>query len=272
MNVPIKDLHEFKDNPYKIREDEDMEELIESIRKNGVLEPLIVRKREEGGYEVLSGNRRLYACAKLGIKEIPVSVRDLDLDSAIITLVDSNLKRENILPSERARAYKMKLDAERHQGTCGHDVLKSRDKVAEGVYSGRQVSRYIRLNELLPELLEKVDNGEIALSPAVEISYLNDIEQQDLLNAMEVNDCTPSHAQAIRLKELSKKGMLDDEVIFNILSEEKPNQRPKIQFKVDDLRKYFPKNYTEDQMYATIKKLLEKYQRNWQKNRDDMSR
>lgn len=269
--VSINDLYEFKDNPYSIRDDEEMEILTESIKQYGIIEPLIVRKRDEGGYEILSGHRRKYACEKAGIKQVPVSVREMDRNMAIITLVDSNLQRENILPSEKAFAFKMKLEAEKHQGrTSGQDVQKwSRDKVADGVYSGRQVQRYVRLTELIKPILDLVDDRKIAMSPAVELSYLTEREQKDLLETIESEDCTPSHSQAIRMKELSKEGKLDMDTIFDIMTEEKPNQQEKLQFKVNNVKKYFPKGYTSDQMYETIKKLLENYQRNWQRKRDE---
>ena len=268
--VSINDLYEFKGNPYSVRDDEEMEILTESIKQYGVIDPLIVRKRDEGGYEILSGHRRKYACEKAGIKQVPVSVREMDRNMAIITLVDSNLQRENILPSEKAFAFKMKLEAEKHQGiTCGQDVHKSRDKVAEGVYSGRQVQRYVRLTELIKPILDLVDDRKIAMSPAVELSYLTEREQKDLLETIESEDCTPSHSQAIRMKELSKEGKLDMDTIFDIMTEEKPNQQEKLQFKVNNVKKYFPKGYTSDQMYETIKKLLENYQKNWQRKRDE---
>lgn len=268
--VNINDLYEFDGNPYSIRDDEEMEILTESIKKYGIIEPLIVRKRESGGYEILSGHRRKYACEKAGIEQVPVSVRDIDRNMAIITLVDSNLQRENLLPSEKAFAFKMKLEAEKHQGlACGQDVHKSRDKVAEGFYSGRQVQRYVRLTELIKPILNLVDERKIAISPAVELSYLTEKEQNDLLETMESEECTPSHSQAIRMKELSKDGKLDMDTIFDIMTEEKPNQQEKLQFKINNVKQYFPKGYTSEQMYETIKKLLEKYQKNWQRKIDE---
>lgn len=268
--VNINDLYEFDGNPYSIRDDEEMEILTESIKKYGIIEPLIVRKRESGGYEILSGHRRKYACEKAGIEQVPVSVRDIDRNMAIITLVDSNLQRENLLPSEKAFAFKMKLEAEKHQGlACGQDVHKSRDKVAEGFYSGRQVQRYVRLTELIKPILNLVDERKIAISPAVELSYLTEKEQNDLLETMESEECTPSHSQAIRMKELSKDGKLDMDTIFDIMTEEKPNQQEKLQFKINNVKQYFPKGYTSEQMYKTIKKLLEKYQKNWQRKIDE---
>lgn len=266
--VSIKELHEFKDNPYHVKENEEMKELIESIKEYGVIEPLIVRNREKGGYEIVSGHRRKYACEKAGKTEVPVLVRDIDKDMAIITLVDSNLQRSDILPSEKAFAYKMKLEAEKNQSkkTYGHNVHKSRDKIAEGM-SGRQVQRYVRLTELIKPLLQLVDENKMAMNPAVEISYLKKQEQKDLLETIESEDCTPSYSQAIRMKELSKENKLDMDTIFNIMTEQKPNQKEQIKFKVEKLRSYFPKNYSIKQMEDVIEKLLKQYKQKW-KNRD----
>lgn len=265
--VDINDLYEFKDNPYKVKDNEEMEDLIESIKKYGVIEPLIVRKREKGGYEIISGHRRKYACEKAGIKQIPVLIRDMDKNLAIITVVDSNLQRQDILPSEKAFAFKMKLDAEKHQGkTSGQDVQKwTRDNIADNM-SGRQVQRYVRLTELIPELLQLVDNNKMAMSPAVEISYLKKQEQKDLLETIESEDCTPSYSQAMRMRELSKNGKLDMDTIFNIMTEPKANQKEQIKFKVDNLKDYFPKGYTAKQMQDIIEKLLKQYKQRW-KNR-----
>ena len=260
----INDLYEFKDNPYKVRDDEEMVELVESVRQYGIIEPLIVRTREQGGYEILSGHRRKYACEKAGIKNVPVFIREMDRNMAIITLVDSNLQRQNVLPSEKAKAFKMKLEAEKHQGiTCGHDVHKSRDIVAEGKYSGRQVQRYVRLNELIEPIMKMVDENKIAISPAVELSYLTKKEQENLLETMESEDCTPSHSQAIRMKELSRDNKLDMYTIFKIMKEEKPNQKEQIKFKVESVKDYFPKGYSSNQMKNVIEKLLADYKKKW---------
>ena len=262
--VNINDLYEFKDNPYKVRDDEEMVELVESVRQYGIIEPLIVRTREQGGYEILSGHRRKYACEKAGIKQVPVFIREMDRNMAIITLVDSNLQRQNVLPSEKAKAFKMKLEAEKHQGiTCGHDVHKSRDIVAEGKYSGRQVQRYVRLNELIEPIMKMVDENKIAISPAVELSYLTKKEQENLLETMESEDCTPSHSQAIRMKELSRDNKLDMYTIFKIMKEEKPNQKEQIKFKVESVKDYFPKGYSSNQMKNVIEKLLADYKKKW---------
>ena len=266
--VNINELHEFKDNPYQVKDNEDMEDLIESIKEYGVIEPLIVRNREKGGYEIVSGHRRKYACEKAGKIEIPVLVRDMDKDMAIITLVDSNLQRSDILPSEKAFAYKMKLEAEKSQSkkSYGHNVHKSRDKIADGI-SGRQVQRYVRLTELIKPLLQLVDENKMAMNPAVEISYLKEQEQKDLLETIESEDCTPSYSQAIRMKELSKQNKLDMDAIFNIMIEQKPNQKEQIRFKVEKLKSYFPKGYSTKQMEDVIEKLLKQYKQKW-KNKD----
>ncbi len=268
QTVKISDLYEFKENPYQVKDNEDMQDLIESIKQNGVIEPLIVRKREKGGYEIVSGHRRKYACEKAGIEQIPVLVRDMDKNLAIITLVDSNLHRQDILPSEKAFAYKMKLDAEKHQGqkTCGHDVHKSRDNIADDI-SGRQVQRYIRLTKLIRPILQLVDDNKMAMKPAVEISYLKEQEQKDLLETIESEDCTPSYSQAIKMKELSKQDKLDMDTIFNIMTEQKSNQKEQLKFKVEKLKDYFPKGYTTKQMEDVIEKLLKQYKHKW-KNKD----
>lgn len=262
--VNIKDLYEFKDNPYQVKDNEEMEDLIESIKKYGIIEPLIVRKRENGGYEIISGHRRKYACEKAGIKQIPVLIRDMDKDLATITVVDSNLQRQDILPSEKAFAFKMKLEAEKHQGkSSGRDVQKwSRDNITDNM-SGRQVQRYIRLTELIPELLKLVDINKMAISPAVEISYLRKEEQKDLLETIESEDCTPSYPQAIRMRELSKDNKLDMDAIFNIMTEEKPNQKEQLKFKVENVKKYFPKGYSTEQMQKVMEKLLQDYYTKW---------
>ena len=264
----IDELYDFEDNPYQVKDNEDMKDLIESIKEYGVIEPLIVRNRKKGGYEILSGHRRKYACEKAGRKEVPILVRDMDRNMAIITLVDSNLQRSDILPSEKAFAYKMKLEAEKSQSkkSYGHNVHKSRDKIADGI-SGRQVQRYVRLTELIKPLLQLVDENKMAMNPAVEISYLKEQEQKDLLETIESEDCTPSYSQAIRMKELSKQNKLDMDAIFNIMIEQKPNQKEQIRFKVEKLKSYFPKGYSTKQMEDVIEKLLKQYKQKW-KNKD----
>ncbi len=262
--VNINEVYPFENNPYSVKDNEEMDLLIESIKQYGIMEPLIVRKREKGGYEIVSGHRRKYACEKAGIKQVPVLIRDIDKNLATITLVDSNLHRQDILPSEKAFAYKMKLEATKHQGqkTCGHDVHKSRDNVADGI-SGRQVQRYIRLTELIKPILQLVDDNKMAMNPAVEISYLKEQEQKDLLETIESEDCTPSYSQAIKMKELSKQDKLDMDTIFNIMTEQKPNQKEQIKFKVEKLKDYFPKGYTTKQMEDVIEKLLKQYKQKW---------
>lgn len=270
--IPLTELHPFKDHPFKIQNDEEMKRLIESIQKFGTLTPALARPMPEGGYELISGHRRLAACQVLGIETMPVIVRDMTDDEAVIAMVDANLQREHILPSEKAFAYKMKLDAIKHQGKASVQVaekLLSVEKVADDAGESKdQVRRYIRLTYLIPELLSMVDDGKIAFNPTVEISYLEQSEQRVLLNAMELNDCTPSHAQAIRLKKLSLEGVLQDQTIYDILAEQKPNQQEQYKFRREDIRKYFPKSYTDKQVCDTVIKLLEQWQRRRERDRD----
>lgn len=270
--IPLYELHSFKDHPFKIQNNEEMKRLIESIQKFGTLTPTLARPLPEGGYELISGHRRLAACQVLGIETMPVIVRDMSDDEAVIAMVDANLQREHILPSEKAFAYKMKLDAIKHQGKASVQVaekLLSVEKVADDAGESKdQVRRYIRLTYLIPELLEMVDENKIAFNPAVEISYLEQSEQRVLLNAMELNDCTPSHAQAIRLKKLSQEGVLQDRTIYDILAEQKPNQQEQYKFRREDIRKYFPKSYTDKQVCDTVIKLLEQWQRRRERDRD----
>lgn len=271
--IPLCELHPFKDHPFKIQNDDEMKRLIESIQKFGTLTPALARPLPEGGYELISGHRRLAACQVLGIETMPVIIREMTDDEAVIAMVDANLQRETILPSEKAFAYKMKLDAIKHQGVTssqvGTKLLRSDEKVAlDAGESRNQVQRYIRLTYLIPELLEMVDENKIAFNPAVEISYLERSEQQVLLDAMEQNDCTPSHAQAIRLKKLSQEGVLSDQTIYETLAEQKPNQQEQYKFKREEIRKYFPKSYTDKQIYDTVFKLLEQWQRKRERDRD----
>ena len=271
-DIPLTELHPFKDHPFKIQNDDEMKRLIESIRKFGTLTPALARPLPEGGYELISGHRRLAACQVLGIETMPVIIRAMSGDEAVIAMVDANLQREHILPSEKAFAYKMKLDAIKHQGIASSQVgkkLLSIEKVGEDSGDSRnQVHRYIRLTHLIPELLSMVDDGKIAFNPAVEISYLEQSEQRVLLNAMELNDCTPSHAQAIRLKKLSQEGVLQDQTIYDTLAEQKPNQQEQYKFKREDIRKYFPKSYTDKQVCDTVIKLLEQWRRRRERDRD----
>ena len=271
-DIPLTELHPFKDHPFKIQNDDEMKRLIESIQKFGTLTPALARPLPEGGYELISGHRRLAACQVLGIETMPVIIREMSDDEAVIAMVDANLQREHILPSEKAFAYKMKLEAIKHQGITsrqvGEKLLSVTQVSKESDDSERQVQRYIRLTYLIPELLEMVDDGKIAFNPAVEISYLEQPEQRVLLNAMELNDCTPSHAQSIRLKKLSQEGVLQDQTIYDILAEQKPNQQEQYNFKREDIRKYFPKSYTDKQVCDTVIKLLEQWQRRRERDRD----
>ena len=266
--LQIDKLYPFKGHPFKVLDNEEMDQLVESILTQGVLTPLVVRPLDSGEYEVISGHRRLHACKKVGLDSVPAIVTDMDRDAATIAMVDSNLHREHILPSEKAYAYKLKMDALKHQGqTCGQVGHKSRDTLSEGE-SGRQVQRYIRLTHLIPKILQMVDDGKIALTPAVEISYLTKLEQADLLETMECEDCTPSLSQAMHLKQLSQSGELDMDTIFAILTQLKPNQQEKISFKVSELRSYFPRSYTASQMTRDILKGLELLRQRREQNRD----
>ena len=267
-HLQVDKLYPFKGHPFKVLDNEEMDQLVESILAQGVLTPLVVRPLGNGEYEVVSGHRRLHACKKTGIETIPALIMDMDRDAAAIALVDSNLHREHILPSEKANAYKQKMDALKHQGqTCGQVGHKSRDTLSDSE-SGRQVQRYIRLTHLIPEILQMVDDGKIALTPAVEISYLTKLEQADLLETMECEDCTPSLSQAMQMKQLSQAGELDMDTIFGILTQLKPNQQEKISFKVSELRSYFPRSYTASQMTRDILKGLELLRQHREQNRD----
>ena len=263
MQLPIQKLRPFENHPFQVKDDDEMNQLVWSVLTQGVLTPLVVRPLENDEYEVISGHRRLHACQKAGIETVPALIYALDRDAAAIALVDSNLHREKILPSEKAFAYKLKMDALSRQGqrtdlTSRQVVgkLETADLIAENE-SGRQVQRYIRLTELIPQILSMVDAGKIALTPAVELSYLTQQEQQDLLDTMESEDCTPSLSQAVQMKKLSQSGELTMDKIFEILREPKANQQEKISFRVDDLRKYFPKTYSVARIQETILKLLE---------------
>ena len=267
--IPIAKLHPFEGHPYKVLDNEEMEMLTESVQNEGVLSPLIVRPLENTDeFEVISGHRRLHAAQRAGLSEVPALVYEINREEAAIMLVDSNLHREHILPSEKAFAYKLKMEAMKHRGiTCGQVGHKSRDTLSDDD-SGRQVQRYIRLTHLIPELLQLVDDGKIALTPAVELSYLPEKAQTYLLEEMRRNDCTPSLSQAIRMKKLYQTGSLSPEDISTIIQEEKANQQEKVSFKTGDLRKFFPKSYSVAQMQETILKLLTEYQRKRQRSRD----
>lgn len=271
IEIPLTELHPFKDHPFKVIDNEAMFDTAESVKQYGVLVPAIARPRDEGGYELVAGHRRKRACEIAELETMPVIVRNLDDDAAIIIMVDSNLQRENILPSERAFAYKMKLDAIKNQGA--RNDLTSRQVVGkletadivgkEGGDSGRQVQRYIRLTHLIPEILSMVDEKKIAFNPAVELSFLKGEEQADLLEAMDMEQATPSLSQAQRLKKFSNEGKLSLEVMSAIMSEEKKGDLDKVTLTGDKLKRYFPKSYTPKQMEETIIKLLE----GWHKKR-----
>ena len=265
--LKTKDLYPFPDNPFHVAEDETLSELAESIKEFGIVTPIITRPKEDGdGYEVIAGQRRVRASELAGINTVPAFVLPLDRDRAIITLVDSNVQRENILPSERAFAYKMKSEAMKRQGfrtdlTSSQVVTKLRtdDKVAQGFGVGRMtVQRFIRLTELIPPILQMVDEGKIALTPAVELSFLKKDEQENLFATMESEEATPSLSQAQRMKQLSQSGRLDMDTIFAIMTEEKGNQKETLKINTSKLKKYFPKNTTPKQMEETIIKLLER--------------
>ena len=273
-DVSIKDIDNFPNHPFKVIDNEELLQMVDSIKDKGVIVPVLVRPKEDGRYEMISGHRRKRASELAGIDKIPCIIRNLSDDEAIIAMVDSNMQREEILPSERAFAYKMKLDALNHQGkrtdltSCQVGTKLSSDILSNEIGdSERQIYRYIRLTYLVPELLEKVDNKIIAFNPGVEISYLKEDEQYRLLDCMEYNDCTPSHAQAIIMKKLSQEGKLDEEAIDELLSQQKPNQIPKIKFNESRIRSVLPKNVDNDQIENFVVKAIEFYT-NHLKNRD----
>ena len=279
QQIPIGELFPFKNHPFKVLDDESMQRTVESVEQYGVLSPLIARPRPEGGYEIISGHRRQHAAQLAGLDTLPVIVRNMDDDAAVLLMVDSNLQRENILPSERAFAYKMKLEALKNQGarsdlTCGqfgHKLIgaKARDIVAdESGDNARNVQRFIRLTSLIPELLEMVDEKKIAFNPAVELSYLDESQQRDFLEAMNDTQNAPSLSQAQRLKKLAQEGHFSYDVAFAVMGEEKKDELDKVVIKNDTLRKYFPRSYTPKQMEDTIIKLLEQWQRKQQRQNE----
>ena len=271
--LPVDKLRPFEGHPFRVKDDSEMDQLVYSILTQGLLTPISVRPIEDNEYEVISGHRRLHACKKAGIKTVPALIYALDRDEATIAMVDSNLHREKILPSEKAFAYKMKRDALSHQGKTSPQVgekLLTVEKVGlDRGDSKNQVLRYIRLTELIPEILRMVDDGRIALTPAVELSYLTKLEQRDLLETMESEDCTPSLSQAIQVKRLSQSGELDIDRIFDILREPKANQIDKISFRTEDLRRFFPKSYSAARIHEHILKLLEVDFRKRQRSREE---
>ena len=279
QQIPIGELFPFKNHPFKVLDDESMQRTVESVEQYGVLSPLIVRPRPEGGYEIISGHRRQHAAQLAGLDTLPVIVRQMDDDAAVLLMVDSNLQRENILPSERAFAYKMKLEALKNQGarsdlTCGQighklNGAKARDIVAdESGDNARNVQRFIRLTNLVPELLDMVDEKKIAFNPAVELSYLDESQQRDFLEAMNDTQNAPSLSQAQRLKKLAQEGHFSYDVAFAVMGEEKKDELDKVVIKNDTLRKYFPRSYTPKQMEDTIIKLLEQWQRKQQRQNE----
>ena len=277
QEIPLSELHPFKDHPFKVKDDDAMIETADSIKKYGVLVPAIARPLPDGGYELVAGHRRRRARALAGKETMPVIVRDLDDDAATIIMVDSNLQRENLLPSERAFAYKMKLEAIKHQGARTdltsvqvEQKLSARDQVAKeaGERSGIQVMRYVRLTELIPELLDMVDEKKIAFNPAYELSFLKPDEQQMLVETMDYEQATPSLSQAQRMKKFSQEGKLSEDVMLAIMSEEKKGDLDKVTLSSDTLRKYFPKSYTPAKMQETIIKLLEQWQKKRQRDQE----
>ena len=271
-HLAVDKLRPFDGHPFKVVDNEEMDQLTWSILTQGLLTPLVVRPLDNGEYEVISGHRRLHACKKAGIETVPALIYAIDRDAAAIALVDSNLQREHILPSEKAFAYKLKLEALKHQGTSSQvgTKLRSDEMIAQQTGDSRnQVQRYIRLTNLIPSILQMVDEGKIALTPAVELSYLTETEQADLLETMESEDCTPSLSQAQQLKALSQRGELTMDDIFNLLCQPKANQKEKVSFFRDDIRSFFPPNYSTARMQSTIVELLKGYQRSWQRRDRD---
>ena len=277
QQIPIGELFPFKNHPFKVLDDESMQRTVESVEQYGVLSPLIARPRPEGGYEIISGHRRQHAAQLAGLDTLPVIVRQMSDDAAVILMVDSNLQREHILPSERAFAYKMKLEAIKNQGarsdlTSGQIVQKSKlsiERVAEDAGEGyKTVQRFIRLTNLIPELLDMVDEKKIAFNPAVELSYLDTNQQRDFLEAMQDTQNAPSLSQAQRLKKLAQEGHFSYDVAFAVMGEEKKDELDKVVIKNDTLRKYFPRSYTPKQMEDTIIRLLEQWQRKQQRQNE----
>lgn len=278
-DIPLSEIDDFPNHPFKVKMDEDMNQLVQSVKERGVITPITLRQKEDGRYEIVSGHRRRKACELAGLDSVPAEIKELSRDEAIILMVESNLQRSIILPSEKAFSYKMRLEAMKRQGqrtdlTSGPVVQKfSRDALGDKAEeSGRQISRYIRLTELIPELLDMVDENKIAFRPAVELSYLTETEQHNLLNSISYNDATPSLPQAIRLKEFSKAGKLSAEVIEAILGEEKPNQKEKISFKAERLRPYIPSSVPLDKTEDYIIKALEYYQRARERQKREQAR
>lgn len=271
-DIPLSEIDEFPDHPYQVRMDEDMTQLVESVKERGIITPVILRKKEDGRYEMVSGHRRMKACEIAGLETVKADIQNLTRDDAIVLMVESNLQRSTILPSEKAKAYKMRLEAMKRQGQRTDLTSSPVDKKLQGITSAAQIGekggdsqpqvyRYIRLTELVPGLVNLVDEGRIAMRPAVELSYLSEQEQEDLLEDISYQDATPSLAQAIKLRQFSKDGKLTEEVIESIMCEEKPNQREKISFRADRLRQFIPASVTPKQTEEYVLKALEYYQR-----------
>ena len=271
--LPIEKLHPFENHPFQVKDDAEMDQLVFSVLTQGLLTPIVVRETDTAEYEVISGHRRLRACQKAGIKTVPALIYSMDRDAAIIALVDSNLHREHLMPSEKAFAYRMKMEAMSHKGQRSDltslqvaTKLDSASSIGKSQGESRdQVFRYIRLTHLIPEILQMVDEKKIALTPAVELSYLTESEQRDLLETMESEDCTPSLSQSQQLKKLSQSGELSMDRILELLQQPKANQEEKLRFDLKDIRHYFPKNYTTERIQKTILQLLEKFERNWKR-------
>ena len=274
--VPLDQIDDFPDHPFLVKDDDSMDQLVHSIEMNGVLNPVIARQKEDGRYELISGHRRKHACVKLGVEQIPVIVRELSRDEAVIEMVDSNLQREHILPSEKAKAYKMKMDALKRQGKrtdltsspLGTKLRTDEIVAQEAGESRNQVQRYVRLNELTPELLEFVDEGKIGMRPAVELSYLQEEEMRDLVDYIDTEGTFPSHAQTIRMRELSREGRLDTDTINEIMGEAKGNQKVRIKIPLERIQRYFPDGTTEKQMEDMIVKALAMYRQRQKEDRD----
>ena len=281
-DIPLSEIDDFPNHPFKVKMDEDMNQLVQSVKERGVITPITLRQKEDGRYEIVSGHRRRKACELAGLERVPAEIKELSRDEAIILMVESNLQRSIILPSEKAFSYKMRLEAMKRQGQrtdLTSDPMgpksgeRSNEKLAEVVNeSSSQIKRYIRLTELIPELLDMVDENKIAFRPAVELSYLTETEQHNLLNSISYNDATPSLPQAIRLKEFSKAGKLSAEVIESILGEEKPNQKEKISFKAERLRPYIPSTVPLEKTEDYIIKALEYYQRARERQKREQAR
>ncbi len=276
-NIPLSEIDDFPDHPFQVRLDEDMDQLVESVKERGVITPITLRQKEDGRYEIVSGHRRRKACELAGLATVPAEIKELTRDEAIILMVESNLQRSTILPSEKAFSYKMRLEAMKRQGQrtdltfcpMGTKLNSAGEIARQSSDSERQVFRYIRLTELIPDLLTMVDEGRIALRPAVELSYLGKLEQQDLVAAIGLSLATPSHAQAIKLRAFSKEGKLSPAVIESIMCEEKPNQKEKINIKYAEARKYIPSSVPYEQTGAYILKALEYYHRHLERQRGD---